>query len=297
MKALDVYIPASHLSLQPSTLNLTMGCQLSKSSAKKPEVSTFRVLNVPAYIPTPESSTEIAGPAPAGHSADSLSLHRPCPVELPSYTNSSPTLHQTTPDSDYHLHAQIAALPGVPPLRTQYEPYRPNTPSQSQYRPYNPHTSTQSLPIHRPGPSPLQRHPPDITSHHHHTSASYTQQSNLSRYSGLIRVDSPAPSTLTPRPFHHIEYPPLPTVPPGSTLDQALAPRGKRRWESLRHAGRKMIVVERYRGTGDERLSLELRTGDTGSIASVATQKSEKSERKREKLLKKKGGARRWLLD
>ncbi|KAL8998939.1 MAG: hypothetical protein Q9188_005997 [Gyalolechia gomerana] len=250
-----------------------MGCKSSKQSREEPQAPSFRVLNVPAFVPSTETLSTVPNPAGTTNLTASAYLNNAYPAELPS--DSTPARPQIAPDGDYHLHAQMAALPGVPPLQQrQYLPYRPSAPVQTHSHQH-------------PDPSPPQspQHPPP-------------SPKALTPISTPIRQPRPGFIRIPPSPpFTPITYPPIPYVPEGMTLSEVLKPKGKRRWQSLREAGREMSVVDRHRGTGDGRLSREQRRGSNGSLAEIRSLRSEKRERKREKMLGRRGGARRFWLD
>lgn len=260
-----------------------MGCWPSRQSSVKPEMPTFNVLNVPAFQQTMRSSVitqrSSASEQKAGVNLTDL-------AELPS----SPGRMQVpdTPESDYDLQYQLAALPDCPPLQEQYRPYQSANPMQAQS---NAHSQSSLL------QQSQHEHPPSLTSGWAQISSNHTPPSFRA---GFPPTDTPAnhlssPHTFitpTQNPYHRVEYPPSPHVPNGKTLDQVLAPRGKRRWQSLRVMGRDMTIIRRDRDLADPRLDPKQRHGESfGKGAALATSWRDRRERKRVKALKKRGGA------
>ncbi|KAL9008544.1 MAG: hypothetical protein Q9173_006342 [Seirophora scorigena] len=175
---------------------------------------SFRVMNVPSFRP---SSTETSRLIPTPSSASPIPTHQNNHiVELPSNT---PTLEHHSSrtalgSSDYNPNYQLASLPDFQPLSLDYRPYQPSSrPLLEQQHPPALVPAYTGFPF--PTPTPRPRASPAAT--------------------------TPAPAPL---PFRHIDYPPLPPVPCGNSLEDVLAARGKRNWKSLHVAqGRDMASL------------------------------------------------------
>lgn len=215
---------------------------------------SFRVLNTPTFEQPRNSSNATERSAPSGGGARQ---HHVGYADLP--TDPRGRRCRDTPQSEYQLNYDMAALPDIPPLQEPYRPYRPAPPLQPDSHA-------------RPQPSPLQE----------------------SRQQGHIFHTA---ATSMDVPYHRISYPPIPHVPHGMTMEEVLAPQGKRRFQSLRATGRDMAVIRRARDTGDPRLTPALRPVGTGRVDLKATSLGERRERKRVQGLEKNGEARRRWLD
>ncbi|KAI4089335.1 MAG: hypothetical protein LQ344_005467 [Seirophora lacunosa] len=192
-----------------------MGCWPSKTRPSSPPyMPSFRVMNVPSF---PPSSTETSRLTPAPSSASPAPTHKiDYIVERPSNTPTSEQRGSQTAlgSSDYNLNYQLATLPDFEPLSLNYRAYQPS-----------------------PRPLLQQQHPPALVPAY--TGFPFPNPTPRTRASPT--ATTPAPATL---PFRHIDYPPLPEVPRGNSLEDVLAARGKRNWKSLHVAkGREMASL------------------------------------------------------
>ncbi|KAI4172545.1 MAG: hypothetical protein LQ348_006751 [Seirophora lacunosa] len=171
-------------------------------------------MNVPSF---PPSSTETSRLTPAPSSASPAPTHKiDYIVERPSNTPTSEQRGSQTAlgSSDYNLNYQLATLPDFEPLSLNYRAYQPS-----------------------PRPLLQQQHPPALVPAY--TGFPFPNPTPRTRASPT--ATTPAPATL---PFRHIDYPPLPEVPRGNSLEDVLAARGKRNWKSLHVAkGREMASL------------------------------------------------------
>ncbi|KAI4182287.1 MAG: hypothetical protein L6R41_006070, partial [Letrouitia leprolyta] len=94
-----------------------MGGKISKHSRADPPEPSFRVLNVPEYVPSTDALSIASSPAELPDPTASAHSGYIYPPERYSYLRSARP--QTAPESDYHLHAQMSALPGNLPLQQQ----------------------------------------------------------------------------------------------------------------------------------------------------------------------------------
>ncbi|KAL8765687.1 MAG: hypothetical protein Q9209_007325 [Squamulea sp. 1 TL-2023] len=233
-----------------------MGCRISKPSAKEePTPRSFRVISYP------ETEKSSAAPTPLSK----RNISRPIAVPFSTF------VHQVgVPDA-------IPSVPGAYP--TSPPPFSQNTLTASQPPPRTtstvqqpPRPKASSLPL--TPPQPLQSHPTPPPPH-----PILLHRSSLP---SLIPIPTPLSHTPTspptPSPLRTIVFPPLPYVPPGSSLEEVLASKGKRRLSSLREPGRVLTAKEKQRlqkaqekllrkergGRGNKGVSREVKEANAG---------------------------------
>ncbi|KAL8728591.1 MAG: hypothetical protein Q9181_005299 [Wetmoreana brouardii] len=263
-----------------------MGCRISKASVEETPVRSFRVLSIPATQPktdspkdTPKSSLDDGSTSAEAHLPVADTTPSPPPtVELPPpLVSPEPFIYQSIA---HQYTSQLQPSPTTPLHQNQYCPYRPGA-----------HVACHSH--QRPLPTPLQR--PQLAQFYHHPQAAFSAPAatptRIYHYHGstLIPIDPPITfSVPPPSPKPVITYPPIPHVPNGSSLEDVLAPKGKRRKSSFRESGRTMSVLERSPETGDSRLSMESRRSEARTVvlASVQTRITERMELRRARRLR-----------
>ena len=200
-----------------------MGCRISKSATKEePSPPSFRVLSNPTLDPTsmPRSTVsksikkaDISAPTAVPFSQFLARVGTPEPT-IPHVSGAFPTPQTLT------QHATPKPQPIRPTPIPLNQPFRPQTAPGPKEQPH----PLQSHPVLQP-PRPILPHRSSLPS--------------------LIPIPPPPGSPISPcspSPLRSFVYPPIPYVPPGMTLDQVLAPKGKRRASSLREPGRGVMV-------------------------------------------------------
>ncbi|KAL8885002.1 MAG: hypothetical protein Q9192_006723, partial [Flavoplaca navasiana] len=224
-----------------------MGCRISKSATKEePSPPSFRVISNPTIdppsMPRPTESKSIK-------KAD---ISAPTAVPFNQFVAQVGTPEET-----------IQNIPGafpIPPSFTQHATpkLQPNRPTPT---PLNQPIRPQTAPGSKVQPHPLQSHPilqPPRPILPHRSSLP-----------SLIPIPPPPDSPISPcspSPLRSFVLPPIPYVPPGMTLDQVLAPKGKRRASSLREPGRVVMVGGKgvKKGKGDVGRKERGRRGNRG---------------------------------
>ncbi|KAI4222661.1 MAG: hypothetical protein L6R36_005994, partial [Xanthoria steineri] len=204
-----------------------MGCRLSKSSIKEePLPRSFRVIGNPTLnqpiipspvVPKPVNKEAISAPTAVSLAkfVEQVGVPAAAVPHIPTASLASPPHHQTI---------TAKPQPTRPTLAPLAQPIRPKT-APGPEAPLHPLQSNPTLQI--PRPSLLHR----------------------SSLPSLIPIPPPPNSPTSPSapsPLRTVVFPSLPYVPPGMTLEQVLAPKGKRRMSSLREPGREMSVSRKW---------------------------------------------------
>ena len=204
-----------------------MGCRLSKSSIKEePQPRSFRVIGNPKLdqpivpspiVPRPVQKEAISAPTAVSFSkfVEQVGVPAAAVSHIPTASLTPPPHPQT-----------ITAKPQPTGLTIDpvAQPIRPKT-APGPKAPPHPLQSNPTLQI----PRPTLPHRSSLPS--------------------LIPIPPPPNSPTSPSapsPLRTVVFPSLPYVPPGMTLEQVLAPKGKRRMSSLREPGREMSVGRKW---------------------------------------------------
>ncbi|KAL8841005.1 MAG: hypothetical protein Q9176_003577 [Flavoplaca citrina] len=200
-----------------------MGCRISKSATKEePSPPSFRVISNPTHNQPSMPRSTVSKSIKKAH------ISAPTAVPFSQFVAQVGTPEPTIQNIP-------GAFPTPPPFTQNPTPKpQPNRPTPT---PINQPIRPQTAPGPKAQPHPLQSHPilqPPRPILHHRSSLP-----------SLIPIPPPPGSPISPcspSPLRSFVLPPLPYVPPGMTLEQVLAPKGKRRASSLREPGRGVMV-------------------------------------------------------